>query len=522
MRRSPVLVAALAVLSVCAPAPAGAATTRIVDPVTGPYTTITDALHAADPGDTIDIHEGHYDEQLWIDKDDLTLRAAQGTIVSSTAPFVISLMGARDTLQGLYVAGGPGGVRIEGAGAQLIDTTVLADTTGVSIKGGIITTLTRAFVRASGLSGTALLARNDTPDQQDTDLRTSILVGGREGTGADVLTGAVGDTTKTGSASLTAVFSTIAGAPTAVRTGRDGMGALVVVTGADSIVHGAAPALVAIDTDTTTPDPQLFADPAALDFHLRADAPGIDAVPADPSLAGAVDFDGHPRVSGAAADRGAFEFADRAPTARLSTATTTARQGVSVSFDASGSSDPDPGGRVVTYNWAFGDGTFAQTAAPAITHAYSAVGTPVATVQAVDQQGATATSAPVTVTVVDAIAPVVTITAPRERAKLHRLRTVKRGKGKKARHVVNVLRFGGRATDASGIARVEVTLAQKATKKVHKPITIAARATFKGGAWSWQSSARTALPAGSYTLTVRALDGAGNTSAPAVLHFTVT
>ncbi|MDX6733423.1 MAG: Bacterial Ig-like domain, partial [Baekduia sp.] len=82
--------------------------------------------------------------------------------------------------------------------------------------------------------------------------------------------------------------------------------------------------------------------------------------------------------------------------------------------------------------------------------------------------------------------------------------------------------FGGRATDASGIARVEVTLAQKATKKVHKPITIAARATFKGGAWSWQSSARTALPAGSYTLTVRALDGAGNTSAPAVLHFTVT
>ena len=40
--------AALAVL--------GAATTRVVDQAAGPYTTIGDALLAAAPGDTVDIH----------------------------------------------------------------------------------------------------------------------------------------------------------------------------------------------------------------------------------------------------------------------------------------------------------------------------------------------------------------------------------------------------------------------------------------------------------------------------------
>jgi hypothetical protein len=521
MRRSPVLVAALAVILACGPAPAGAATVRTVDQASGPYTTITDALHAADPGDTIDIHEGHYDEQLWVDKDDLTLRATQGTIVSSTAPFVISLMGARDTLQGLYVAGGPGGVRIEGAGAQLLDTTVLADTTGVSIKGGITTVLTRAFVRASGLSGTALLARNDTPVPQTTALNTSIVVGGRLGTGMDVATGAVGDTTPTQWAQVVLWYSTIAGAPTALRAAREGQGGEVRAAANLSIVRGESTGLAAGSiTDTTTADP--FVNAAALDFHLRADEPLIDwGVGATVPPGNEVDLDGHARPLGAGSDPGAYEFVNHDPVARLTASAAIVAQNAPVTFDARASSDPDPGGAISRYDWSVDDGQRELTDAPTMVRAFSTLGPHHATVRVLDQQGAQVTSAPVTVTVVDAIAPAVTITAPREHAKLHRLKTVKR-KGKTARHVVNVLRFGGRATDAVGVARVDVALAQQRTKKVKKPITITGRATLKGGAWSWQSSARTALPAGSYTLTVRALDGAGNISAPGVLHFSVT
>src|SRR3954453_1788241 len=95
--------AALASLSAVAFAatPASAATTRIVDQQVGPYTTITAALLAAQPGDTIDIHQAHYDEQLWVDKDDITLHGAPGTIISSTSPWVVSLMGARARVDGV-------------------------------------------------------------------------------------------------------------------------------------------------------------------------------------------------------------------------------------------------------------------------------------------------------------------------------------------------------------------------------------------------------------------------------------
>src|SRR4051794_23569973 len=123
---------AAAVLSV--PASAVAAT-RVVDQVAGPYTTITDALLAASSGDTIDIHQGHYHEDLWVDKDDITLRGAPGTIVSETGPYVVSLMGRGDELDGLMVAGGPAGIRIEGDGAQVRNSTVMADDPAVAIKG---------------------------------------------------------------------------------------------------------------------------------------------------------------------------------------------------------------------------------------------------------------------------------------------------------------------------------------------------------------------------------------------------
>src|SRR3954466_7584891 len=136
-----IFAAALAVLGAGAlAAPAGAATTRVVDKAAGPYTTITAAILAADPGDTIDIHPGGYDEQLWIPKDDLTLRAVPGTVgVHATSPDVVSLMGQRDVLDGVLVSGGPGGVRIEGDGAVVRNLSVISEGTAITIKGAVRT-----------------------------------------------------------------------------------------------------------------------------------------------------------------------------------------------------------------------------------------------------------------------------------------------------------------------------------------------------------------------------------------------
>jgi PKD repeat protein len=71
-----------------------------------------------------------------------------------------------------------------------------------------------------------------------------------------------------------------------------------------------------------------------------------------------------------------------------------------VSFDATGSSDPD--GSISSYEWDFGDGGAATGATP--THTYTAAGTYEATVTVTDNQDAT-DSASVTITVVDNVAP---------------------------------------------------------------------------------------------------------------------
>jgi hypothetical protein len=72
--------------------------------------------------------------------------------------------------------------------------------------------------------------------------------------------------------------------------------------------------------------------------------------------------------------------------------------GLAVSFDASGSADPD--GTVVSYRWTFGDGTDLVTSAPAVAHSYAATGTYAASVIAVDNLGLAGAAASATVSVV--------------------------------------------------------------------------------------------------------------------------
>jgi PKD repeat protein len=542
-----IFAAALAVLGAGAlAAPAGAATTRVVDQTAGPYTTITAAILAADPGDTIDIHPGSYDEQLWIPKDDLTLRATPGTVsVHATSPSVVSLMGRRDVLDGVSVSGGPGGVRIEGDGAVVRNATVLSEGTAVTITGAVTALIDHVLVATSGLSGTALVVRNDAVDGQRVTVLASILVGGRLGTAMDVLTGQAGDLSPRGAAALTLIHSTVAGAPTALTTARAGQGGEVTAKAYNSIVHGAAPALIADATnDLTTPDATTFRNNPAFDFHLRADAPAVH-LGGDLPLglpAPATDFDGR-GFSPLGGSSGALQYVNTKPTAVLTASTDTVGQFTPVTFDASGSSDPDVGGSIATYAWRFSDAQETVTSSgPKIQHAFADVGTATASLRVTDNNGAEAFSGSVTITVTDAIAPALRITSPRDGARLHARKTVRRS-GKK-RRVVNVLRFGGRATDAGGVARVELTLrrlpaAGKNTKNpgpaactfldaarrivgarpcAAPPVIAAVR---RGDAWSWSTPSRMAVPAGRWELTARATDRAGNL-ATSVLHFSVT
>ncbi|HWI70408.1 MAG TPA: PKD domain-containing protein [Baekduia sp.] len=499
-RRVLAAAAVLAALTLLPASGASAATTRVVDQQAGPYTTITDALLAAAPGDTVAIHQGHYDEELWVDKDDITLRGEPGTIVSQTSPFVVSLMGARDTVEDLTIAGGPGGVRIEGDGAALTRTTVMADTNAVSVKGGITTRVDRSFLRATALAGVALLARNDAPAGQATVITTSVVLGGRQATAIDAQTGAVGDTATVGALRLALIHSTVVGTPSGVLTGQIG--------------NGRPPSMTYYNTlNRPTSDTYTFVNPAALDFHLRESAV-LDAradfplIP-DPSLPQpATDYDGVPLGPGPTS--GAFQFVEHPPAAVVTTAATTVRQGVPVHFDASGSADTDPGGRIESYVWVFGDGTVEQTTAvPAIDHVFAQPGRPLVSVRATDQLGFGTTSALLPMTVTDAVAPAVRLTAPRDGSKRHQLRRSGR------RRVVNVLKVAGTATDAGGVARVDVTLRRART-------SYASRAVLKGGAFSWHTPAQARLARGRWTLTARATDRAGNISAPVLLHFTVT
>ena len=95
------------------------------------------------------------------------------------------------------------------------------------------------------------------------------------------------------------------------------------------------------------------------------------------------------------------------PTAVLSANPTSGKSPLNVSFNASGSSDPDSGDTIASYAFTFGDGSPTVTQAPpTITHTYSSKGTYTARVMVKDSRGATSTnSATKTISVSGATRP---------------------------------------------------------------------------------------------------------------------
>src|SRR4051794_20834149 len=334
MGRATIAAAALAALAVGAfAAPAGAATTRVVDQGAGPFTTITAALKAADPGDTIDIRPGRYAEVLEVVQDDITLHAAPGTVwVDSTSPIALKLTGRRDVLDGVSVSGGQAGVRVTGDGAVLRNLSVISDDDVVAVVGAVHATLDRAMVWASDDTGAALVVRNDDEGAQAVDVLASIVLGGRRGTAVDAVTGAPGDPWPRGPSTVTLVHTTVPAVPTAVSARRVALGGPLTVRAYNSIVHGDAPALVADGSDALgLDDVGTFRGPASLDFHLRADAPAVGraALPPPGVPVPATDLDGRPLpVLGGSA--GALQYVNTPPSAVFAASAETVGQGTPV------------------------------------------------------------------------------------------------------------------------------------------------------------------------------------------------
>jgi hypothetical protein len=294
---------------------------------------------------------------------------------------------------------------------------------------------------------------------------------------------------------------------------------------------------------TNTEDAKLFA-PKGL--HLRADAPLIDKGGALQAGESTKDADGDAReVDGPDADAtpqsdiGADEYVNQPPKALFGITNKNPRQGEAIGF-VSGSTDPEQGagGGIVEYRWDFGDGSKETTKVGGVAHTYTALGTYQATLQVVDAQGlVSAVTAPQAVVVKDGVPPEVAVTAPVEGNLLNLKSTFLLGAKKPKPRQLTVL---GTVADLSGIDSVEVTLyltkrdaVKKAKKKKKKKTAkksqvklcefysgrvfskkdctkeIWLKATLVPGGWTLKTKKGLRLPAGRYTVRVRAKDTTG-------------
>ncbi|WP_354702021.1 hypothetical protein DSM112329_02367 [Paraconexibacter sp. AEG42_29] len=317
-------------------------------------------------------------------------------------------------------------------------------------------------------------------------------------------------------------------------------------TGAFTQAGGGKGKITKTDSDGNTAPSGLFADPAKLNYNLRIDAPVIDKGGAFVQGESTTDVAGVDRRT-ITTDLGAYEFVNHAPVAGATTNTVKPKQNEVVTFDASKSFDFDPGDRIVSYKWFFGDTQVAETTTPTTTHAYSVLGIFNPTVTAVDTKGLESPAGKIATLVVgDGAAPVVGVSKP-SRGGSYAI-TVKSRVGGKIKNVfdkdlLKKVIFAGKATDASGIKFVQISIQRLAigsatvpaspktcvflgtnkttfqTASCKKPIffTVAN----KDGVFSYHLKSTVRPKAGKYQLAVLAVDGADVLSNAFTVPFTL-
>ena len=118
---------------------------------------------------------------------------------------------------------------------------------------------------------------------------------------------------------------------------------------------------------------------AVSDTEVDADSPpGAGTVDVTVTTAGG---------TSATAATDAFTYGVAPPVAAF-TVSSSPKVGSPVSFDASASHDPNPGGAITNYSWDFGDGTASATGVK-VTHTYNAAGNYTVTLTVTDSEGGT-------------------------------------------------------------------------------------------------------------------------------------
>jgi len=508
MKRTLITVA-IALLAI--PATASATTITV-----GPGQSIGAAVNGANDDDTVHVLPGVYVEQPITVSKKIHITGEPGTIVTNASTdaskplFTFTSDGG--SLATLTAASTAGTV-VAGQAAIAISDALVVQVAGavpaVQLSGVGTTTLIRSSVAAVDPHADAVDIASSTSGDKALSLDSSILSGGASASSLSAT--ATGSLTplppQNGNITVQAVHATIAGAASAIATATSkpalGTPGTITITADRSILRGTiADGVTVTKSDTSTAN--VFVNPAAKNFHLRADATSV-IDQAGPAVDGesATDVDGQPRVVGPASDLGADEFLNQAPVSRLAAPATTRTPGATT-FDASASSDPEAayGGGIAGYHFDFGDGTSADSPTPTVTHTYAKPGTYAATVTVTDAQGlAGAASGAVQAQVTDGIAPTVRIISPRNNKKLKRRGSV---------------RITGSATDDTAVAGVGLTLQRPGSKRLTK-IT----AKLQQGIWSYKLPSKLKRKRGRYTLTAYAVDAAGNLSKAARIRFTL-
>lgn len=301
--------------------PAGGAASGPCD--AGAPCTLAEAVAGAATDDTVRVASGTYDLPATLDA---TVGGLAIEADSAVAPpllqwsgsangTAVRLSGIGQTLRGVRVQGTVNGaallVRADGAGsgatlervqvrnegtgtAVALRDAVLRDSVATSIGDGSLAvigsgTITGSTLIAQGAGASALYTSTlFFAGSSAVTVRNSILRGDASGWDAEVLDL---DFLPGTSAALDVDFSTYGARR--LRT------ATVSVTGVATVAAGPA--------NVTTVDPLLAGLPGGLDVHQRRGSPTIDAGTAAVTT-GATDFDGDPRVYGAATDIGADEY----------------------------------------------------------------------------------------------------------------------------------------------------------------------------------------------------------------------
>lgn len=568
--------AAAAALALALPA-AASATTYTVDPAgsgcasTGTSCrTVSEAAGRVEDGDRVEIRPGIYSEPpVTFEADDLTVAgsgAHQTVVGGGGAGPTLTFAGEGGRLAFVSVVhdgtrGAEDAVRATGSLAVGDAVLLAARGAAITFSGGDAQRGNRLLRVAAGSLGEDTAAvgfesESGTPAKRLL-VENSILTPGARGPGLVART--LGDTpfSTAGDLTVEARHVTIAGGQgifldSSGANGNPGAPPLVppapagdiTATVTDSIVHGAstvtreaggptaAPNQARLtversDVGTLTgdgtietsgtrssPDQALFVDAAGRDFHLRADAPAVDAGAAT-AADGEVDLDAQPRVFGAASDQGADEFHNRPPTAALTASDRDVPQGRSVLFDASESRDPeaDVGGGLASYRWDMGDGTVVTTRGARTDHAYRRPGRYQASVRVTDRQGGVSEPAEqVTITVRTGGVPTVRIRSPRHGTGLSFARPI-------------VLSGTARETTGIGSVRLALRLVQRGAVRraqagcrwfdgrrafrvapCHRPVRFAAAR--RGTTWRRRVPARR-LPRGTYELSAQAATPSG-------------